>query len=184
MTITGLLLVTIVSVPPGHWVTDHSQPAHFTQPTVRYFERRAVDEARGNMWNHYVDVLDRLWADYRNAGSTQAAWERYKRAASAARRCYVYQDPYLLAQIYRYVECDEAWCAGCPEAKCCRGEYEGGTASGGATCCGGDCRNHRGNSVHDGRSGCCCTQSAYAVSAPVASSSAGSARAAPSMVGD
>lgn len=90
------LAMSATSVPPGYPVENHAQPAHFAQPTVRVFERYAEDHDRRLAWNAYTLELDQLWSQYRHAGSTPAAWQTYKDAASQARRRYVLQDPYLL----------------------------------------------------------------------------------------
>lgn len=84
------------TVPPYAMVENHAQPSHFTQPTVRIFERYEVDHARQLAWDAYCGELDQLWNDYRSAGSTPEAWRAYKAAAAQAKRRYVYQDPYLL----------------------------------------------------------------------------------------
>jgi hypothetical protein len=100
MSAAGLLLLSVLAVPPGELVIDHNQPGQWGhQPVVRYFVRRQVDDARGHAWMIHCDVLDRLWAEYRAAGSTPHAWDVYKRKAAAAKRYYVYQDPYYVAQI-------------------------------------------------------------------------------------
>jgi hypothetical protein len=102
MSAAGLLLVSILAVPPGEMVIDHNQPGQWGhQPVVRYFVRRPVDDARGHAWMIHCDVLDRLWAEYRAAGSTPHAWDVYKRKAAAAKRYYVYQDPYYVAQVWQ-----------------------------------------------------------------------------------
>lgn len=100
MSLAALLVASAVAVPPGEPVVDHSQPGHVTQPAQHYFRRRLVDDARGHAWMCYVDELDALWADYRAAGSTPEAWKKYLIRAAAAKRCYVYQDPYYAAQVY------------------------------------------------------------------------------------
>lgn len=41
-------------------------------------------------WNAYRRELDRLWSEYRRAGSTADSFERYKSAAQLAKRRYVY----------------------------------------------------------------------------------------------
>ncbi|MFO0899399.1 MAG: hypothetical protein U0836_18390 [Pirellulales bacterium] len=100
MSAAGLLLLSVLAVPPGEPVIDHNQPGQWGhQPVVRYFVRRPVDDARGHAWMIHCDVLDHLWAEYRAAGSTPQAWDIYKRKAAAAKRYYVYQDPYYVAQI-------------------------------------------------------------------------------------
>jgi hypothetical protein len=83
------------AVPPGEMVANHAHPAHFAQPTIRVFERRAEDNDRKLAWQAYCKELDRLWAEYRAAGSTPAAWRTYVREAGQAKRRYVLGDPYL-----------------------------------------------------------------------------------------
>ena len=119
MTLAAMLVASAVSVPPYGVTADHSQPMHYTQPTRRYFTRKHVDDARGHAWMNYVDELDRHWAEYRLAGSTPEAWERYKMKTAASKRCYVYQDPYYIGQVesIRYVtpedyrDCEGGDCA-------------------------------------------------------------------------
>jgi hypothetical protein len=83
------------SAPPGEEVVNHAHPGHYAQPTIRTFERRAEDQDRRIAWLAYCRELDLLWADYRGAGSTPAAFRRYLAAAGQAKRRYVYNDPYL-----------------------------------------------------------------------------------------
>ncbi|MDX1944732.1 MAG: hypothetical protein SFU86_04930 [Pirellulaceae bacterium] len=97
--ISALVLSVAVSttmVPPGQEVVNHAHPGHYTQPTVRLFERQAEDRDRQIAWEAYVKQLDQLWLDYRMAGSTPAAFRKYVQAAGQAKRRYVFQDPYLL----------------------------------------------------------------------------------------
>jgi hypothetical protein len=82
-------------VPPGEEVVNHAHPSHYAQPTIRTFERRAEDTDRKRAWVNYCRELDQLWAEYRAAGSTLAAWRRYTDAAGQAKRRYVIGDPYL-----------------------------------------------------------------------------------------
>lgn len=96
--LSGMLISFTLSatmVPPGEMVANHAHPAHFAQPTIRVFERRAEDQDRKLAWQAYCKELDRLWADYRAAGSTPAAWRTYVREAGQAKRRYVLGDPYL-----------------------------------------------------------------------------------------
>jgi hypothetical protein len=83
-------------VPPGTPVVNHAHPAHYGQPTVQLFERKAVDRSRGNAWKAYCDTLDQYWAEYRAAGSTPAAMADYKFKVNAAKTRYLVNDPYLL----------------------------------------------------------------------------------------
>jgi hypothetical protein len=41
-----------------------------------------------------------LWQQYRDAGSSPAAWEVYKLEALRAKRDYVFADPYLAPVVY------------------------------------------------------------------------------------
>lgn len=99
--VVGLIAIALSGVAPGEFTANHGQPGQFTQPTQHYFVRRDEDFARGQAWMRHVDELDALWGEYRAAGSTPQAWEVYKQKARAAKRCYVYQDPYYIGQVYR-----------------------------------------------------------------------------------
>ena len=81
-------------VPPGGIVVDHSQPYHWTQPTIRRFERRAEDDSRRAGWNEFNAELEKLWAEFEKAKRTPEAWETYKSGVRKARTNYVFQDPY------------------------------------------------------------------------------------------
>jgi hypothetical protein len=103
--LTGIVLTVAMSatmVPPGGLVVNHAQPAHYGQPTIRTFERRAVDDLRRARWDAYVEELDGLWKQYRADGSTPVAWEFYKRAAADAKTRYVFGDPYLAPVVPGY----------------------------------------------------------------------------------
>jgi hypothetical protein len=63
-------------------------------PTIRRCERCPVDQARKQAWLAYGRELDRAWNEYRAAGSTVEAMERYKQAVGQAKTRYIYQDPY------------------------------------------------------------------------------------------
>jgi hypothetical protein len=89
------LAMSTTMVPPGEPVVNHAHPAHFAQPTIRVFERRAEDTDRKLAWVNYCRELDQLWSEYRAAGSTPAAWRVYVDAAGQAKRRYVFGDPYL-----------------------------------------------------------------------------------------
>ena len=89
------LAMSATTVPPGVEVVNHAHPAHYAQPTIRVFERRAEDMDRKLAWKAYCRDLDQLWAEYRLSGSTPAAWRVYTAAAGEAKRRYVYGDPYL-----------------------------------------------------------------------------------------
>jgi hypothetical protein len=92
-----LLSVALSStmVPPCEEVVNHAHPGHYAQPTIRIFERRPEDTDRKISWQAYCRELDQLWAEYRAAGSTPAAWRSYVQAAGQAKRRYVFNDPYL-----------------------------------------------------------------------------------------
>lgn len=109
--LTGIILsvaLSAVSVPPGGLVVNHAQPGHYGQPTLRSFERRAVDDLRRLRWEAYTEELDGLWKQYRAEGSTPAAWEFYKRAAADAKTRYVFGDPYLAPVVSGYAA-GESW---------------------------------------------------------------------------
>jgi hypothetical protein len=89
------LAMSTTMVPPGEEVVNHAHPAHYAQPTIRTFERRAEDTDRKLAWVAYCRELDQLWAEYRASGSTPAAWRTYVAAAGQAKRRYVFADPYL-----------------------------------------------------------------------------------------
>lgn len=96
--ISALVLTVTLSTataPPGDEVVNHAHPAHYAQPTIRIFERRAEDQDRRAAWLAYCQELDVLWSDYRTAGSTPAAFRKYFAAAGQAKRRYVFGDPYL-----------------------------------------------------------------------------------------
>lgn len=94
-TIAFSIVVTSSSlVPPGYSVSDHSQPGHWTQPTIRRFERKAEDDSRRAAYSDFNAELDRLWTEYVQANRTAEAWEAYKAGVRAARTNYVFQDPY------------------------------------------------------------------------------------------
>jgi len=38
--------ISTTMVPPGEEVVNHAHPAHYAQPTIRVFERRAEDTDR------------------------------------------------------------------------------------------------------------------------------------------
>lgn len=88
------LAVSTTSVPPSSPVVNHGQVGHFTQPTIRRFERYAEDHGRRLAWEAYSLELDKAWKEYRAAGSTDAALANYKKVASQAKTRYIYQDPY------------------------------------------------------------------------------------------
>jgi hypothetical protein len=94
--LTGLFLAAAATmVPPGEAVVDHSQPYHYTQPTIRRFVGWQDDMNRRLAWEAYCDELRELWSTYRQNNSTPEAFFTYKRAAAEAKRRYVYGDPWL-----------------------------------------------------------------------------------------
>jgi hypothetical protein len=92
----GIVLTALVGVFPDEAPDNHAQPAHYGALTLRTFEQEPVDTPRRTNWEAYCYELDRLWVDYREAGSTLEAWKEYKHAADHAKRRYVYHDPYLM----------------------------------------------------------------------------------------
>jgi hypothetical protein len=78
------------SVPPG-WAPDGP-----IAPVVQVFERKPIDAYRRGQWLGYTAELDFHWKRYRAAGSTPEAWAAYVQAAQAAKRQYVYDDPYYV----------------------------------------------------------------------------------------
>lgn len=101
MNLAGLMLAAAICVPPNEPVANNAQPYHYTQPTLRRFERRFEDEAREKNWDSYCAELTDLWTEYRRAGSTTRAWEKYIHDAGQAKRRYVYNDPYLAPIVTR-----------------------------------------------------------------------------------
>jgi len=94
-TIALSIAMGTVSVPPGALAKDHSQPYHWTQPTVRVFVRQAEDDERKHAYHAYCHELEQYWRAYRSAGSTPAAWDAYQASARRAKRLYIYNDAYL-----------------------------------------------------------------------------------------
>jgi hypothetical protein len=102
MNLAGLLMMAVLAVPPNEPVANNSsQPYKYTQPTIRRFERRFEDEARQRNWESYCSELTDLWTEYRRAGSTPRAWEKYLHEAGQAKRRYVYNDTYLAPIVTR-----------------------------------------------------------------------------------
>jgi hypothetical protein len=91
-----LIAISSVMVPPDHSVVNHAHPAHYAQPTIPKFIRRNEDNSRRLLWEGYTQELDMLWGQYRAAGSTPEAFNKYRRDAAEAKRRYLYADPYLL----------------------------------------------------------------------------------------
>jgi len=83
------LAISTTSVPPCCPVVNHAQPAHFTQPTIRRFERYEEDHARRVAWEDYCQELDKAWREYRAAGSTAEAMQAYKKVAGQAKTRYI-----------------------------------------------------------------------------------------------
>lgn len=80
------------SSPSANGAADAGQGA--IQPVIRRCERCPMDQARKQAWIAYCRELDRAWAEYRAAGSTPEAMEKYKKIVSQAKTRYIYQDPY------------------------------------------------------------------------------------------
>jgi hypothetical protein len=103
MTLMGAMLALAVSITPCDCPCDSygssgslSDPYRYGPPVTRRFERWLEDQTRKEYWFAYCATLDKLWADYRAAGSTRAAFEKYKKDATAAKREYVYNDLYYV----------------------------------------------------------------------------------------
>lgn len=98
MHLTAILIAAAATsfVPPNEPVVDHSQPYHYTQPTVRRFEDRRMDDQRRESYNVYVNEIDRLWQEYRLAGSTPQAFRVYQDEAAQAKTRYIYRDPWYV----------------------------------------------------------------------------------------
>ena len=88
------LAMSTTSVPPCCPVANHGQVGHYTQPTIRRYERYEVDHGRRLAWEAYTQELDKAWKAYRAAGSTAEAFQNYKKVAGQAKTRYIYQDPY------------------------------------------------------------------------------------------
>ena len=88
------LALSTTSVPPGYPVVNHAQVGHYTQPTIRRYERYEEDHGRRLAWEAYSLELDKAWKEYRAAGSTAEAFATYKKVAGQAKTRYIYQDPY------------------------------------------------------------------------------------------
>jgi hypothetical protein len=93
--LTISLALSTTAVAPGEAVENHGGWWQNTQPTIRRFERKPQDMARKLSWEAYCHELDRLWTNYRLAGSTREAFEQYKAAAMDLKSRYVYGDAYL-----------------------------------------------------------------------------------------
>ncbi len=63
-------------------------------PMVRRFERKSEDRAREVRWRSFEQSLDQMWRRYREAGSTEQAWENYLAEMAAARSQYVKKDSF------------------------------------------------------------------------------------------
>jgi hypothetical protein len=68
--------------------------ANHAQPTIRRFERYDTDHARRLAWEAYTQQLDKAWKDYRAAGSTDEAFQNYRKVAGQAKTRYIYNDPH------------------------------------------------------------------------------------------
>jgi len=96
------IAMAATTVPPGHWVEDHTQPYHWAQPEIRPFERHGEDLDRRMSWNAYNRELKDLFRTYRASGSTPLAGRVYKQAAGQAKRRYVYGDIYYSPLVNPY----------------------------------------------------------------------------------
>ena len=98
MQLTAILIAAAATtfVPPNESVIDHSQPYHYTQPTVRRFEDRRMDDERRDNYTVYTNELELLWQEYRRAGSTPQAFRTYEREAAQAKQRYIYADPWYV----------------------------------------------------------------------------------------
>jgi hypothetical protein len=92
----ALILAAVVMVPVGERTPNHAQPSHYGQPIVRRFERKSDDDARRRGWESYTREIDLHWQDYRAAGKTEQAWQKYRRQLAGARRNYLIGDLYYL----------------------------------------------------------------------------------------
>ena len=63
-------------------------------PMVRRFERKSEDRAREDRWRSFEQSLEQMWRRYREAGSTEEAWENYFSEMAAARSQYIKKDPF------------------------------------------------------------------------------------------
>lgn len=62
-------------------------------PVIRQFEQRDLDDSRRARYESFDAHLDKLWRQYRTAGSTAEARQAYVKAVQQARRIYVERDP-------------------------------------------------------------------------------------------
>ena len=97
--LSGLVLMIAASatmVPPGYSAENNGSRGVYTQPVIRRYERFEEDYSRRLAWERYCRRLDNLWKDFRDAGSTPEAFDKYQREAGIAKRDYVFADPYLV----------------------------------------------------------------------------------------
>lgn len=96
--VSSLVLMIATSatmVPPGYPTANHGSPGTYTQPVIRRYERFEEDYSRRLAWERHTRRLDNLWRDFRDAGSTPEAFDKYQAEAAKAKRDYVFADPYL-----------------------------------------------------------------------------------------
>ncbi|MDA7950700.1 MAG: hypothetical protein MPJ24_04350 [Pirellulaceae bacterium] len=77
-------------------VANHGQIGQYTQPVIRRFEREEEDNTRKLTWETYNREITQLWREFREAGSTPAAFKTYIQELEQAKRRYVFRDAYLL----------------------------------------------------------------------------------------
>jgi hypothetical protein len=92
----AFVLAAALMVPIGERTPDHAQPSHYGQPVVRSFERKSDDDTRRRGWESYIREIDLAWQDYRDAGKTEQAWQKYRRDLAQARREFLIGDLYYL----------------------------------------------------------------------------------------
>lgn len=86
--------MSATAAPPG-LVVNHAHPGHYTQPTIREYERFNTDFCRRTKYDEYVARLDEAWKTYRRGGSTPEGFTQYKALARQLKMEYVCKDPYL-----------------------------------------------------------------------------------------
>jgi hypothetical protein len=92
----AVMSATMVDPSRGEQVESHGSPGTFTQPVVRRYERFGIDNSRRTAWDRYCVELDELWREFREAGSTPAAFRTYMDKANRLKSRYVHDDPYLM----------------------------------------------------------------------------------------
>ena len=109
MMLSGIVLSTVMSIAASAQAAQvkdtpsqekspnrvSTQPRYRRDvPMVRRFERKSEDRAREVRWRSFAQSLDQMWRRYREAGSTEQAWENYLAEMAAARFQYVKKDPF------------------------------------------------------------------------------------------